>query len=296
MKSYAGESRGNFGSMPSKVDTAELRKAFEIIKGLSIPTPPALLLKLNEELNLPMPDDQKAVELIEKDIGLAARVLQVINSPAYNLRAEIHSIEHAVRLMGLKKLKDTIVRMALRKAMDDSMPDFQYLSEFSHMVGAGAALIAARIETIDPCDAYMAGLFHEVGAIFLSQRFPDYIQFHEENRLRPLSLPAMEKENYGASHPAIGFLLAKHWKLPEEVCQAIYFHHSPTSDSGMTPEQADLCSTLKLGSYAALNRYLGRQTDQSSECLSCRDASMAELMIDKETLNDYLIDCEKVYQ
>ncbi len=219
----------------------------------------------------------------------------MINSAAFNLRAEIHSIEHAVRLMGLRKLKDAIVRAALRKALDEGMPDFQYLSEFSHIVGTGAAVVAAHFDTVDPSDAYMAGLFHESGCIFLMQRFPDYAQFHEENRMRPLSLPAMEKEKYGASHPAIGFLLAKHWKLPEDVCQAIYCHHIPTKDIGLTTEQADLCSALKLGSYIAFTRYLGRATGGSPECMICRDNSMEELMIDPETLEAYMTECERQY-
>ncbi|MBL3598989.1 MAG: HDOD domain-containing protein [gamma proteobacterium endosymbiont of Lamellibrachia anaximandri] len=278
--------------MPPIIDTEGLRKARIIIKGLSIPTPPNLLLEIGDELSRLWPDDNKVAELIRKDIGLASNILKTINSSAFNLRAEIMSIEHAIRLMGLKQLKDTIIRVALRNALESSMPEFEYLSEVSHSVGTNAGVIAGHFETIDPAEAYMAGLFHEAGSIFLMQRFPEYKSFYEENRLQALSLPNLERERFGASHAAISFLLAKHWKLPENVCHAIYFHHTVTGGIALTAEQEGLCSALKLASYITLTRYLGLETEQSEESLVCRDNSIKELMIDQEALEEIMDECE----
>jgi len=59
----------------------------------------------------------------------------------------------------------------------------------------------------------------------LMQRFPDYC-----GRLRlgqRLLLPTLAEEDkqYNVDHDSIGYLVARHWKLPDFVCQAILYHH-----------------------------------------------------------------------
>lgn len=63
----------------------------------------------------------------------------------------------------------------------------------------------------------MAGLFHDCGVPILMQRFPEYGQTWPD-------LMADDKK-YDTDHCVTGFLIARHWHLPDFICQAVRFHH-----------------------------------------------------------------------
>jgi HD-like signal output (HDOD) protein len=79
---------------------------------------------------------------------------------------------------------------------------------------------------IFPDQAYLAGIFHDCGVPLLMQRFPSYC-----NEMR-LGAPsgcidlAEEDRKFNTDHCVVGYLVARHWRLPEFICDAIRYHHA----------------------------------------------------------------------
>jgi len=91
-----------------------------------------------------------------------------------------------------------------------------------------AALIAAdrvSVCNIFPDQAYMAGIFHESGVPVLMQRFPDYCDKLHLDQSTCWPDMAEEDANFNVDHCSIGYLMARHWKLPDFICLAIMYHH-----------------------------------------------------------------------
>ncbi len=195
------------------IDKNELRNAVSLINKYKIPSPSALLIDLKNELALSEPDEHTIIELISKDIGLSSEVIKTLNSSYYNLKTEVSSLEYAIKLFGLDKLKDIIVQPAYRKALNESLKGFETISTRSHELGLVAEIIGAEISGGQQGLFYLAGLFHDVGAIILEQNDPTYTELRNERKIHPITLVLLEREYYGVTHPSIGVLLAKKWGL-----------------------------------------------------------------------------------
>ncbi|MBE9527225.1 MAG: HDOD domain-containing protein [Proteobacteria bacterium] len=184
-------------------DPAEVKNAIAHIKGLQVPSPPALLLSISNELAQSEPDKKKIIAQINEDIALSGKILQIINSPAYGLRNKVKSVDHAANLLGLPRLKTQVIAGALRYALERSLPGFEAISEYSHCVGVAAQLIAKNTEDLSEEDAYIAGLFHEAGTMMMLQLFADYNDVYSQNLSQPFSFIELEKANYSVTHPVI---------------------------------------------------------------------------------------------
>jgi HD-like signal output (HDOD) protein len=99
----------------------------------------------------------------------------------------------------------------------------------SHTIAQLAMLIADERQAVCnilPDQAYLAGIFHDCGVPLLMQRFPAYCT---EMRL---GIPgqwidlAEEDRKFNADHCVVGYLVARHWCLPEFICDAIRYHHA----------------------------------------------------------------------
>lgn len=79
-------------------------------------------IQLLSEINEIDPDIAKIAKLIEVDVSLSYKLLKLVNSAAFSLRAKVHSIKQAVMLLGLYELKKWISVLAL-KDMSQNKPD-----------------------------------------------------------------------------------------------------------------------------------------------------------------------------
>ena len=266
------------------VNDNELRQALTLINNVKIPSPPQLLLDLKNELELLNPSIKKITHLVSRDIGLASKLIKILNSPFYGLEVEVTSIEHAISLLGLEKFKNIILQPAYHQALNQSIKGFERISEHSHNIGLIAEIIAKELETNQHGLFYLAGLFHDVGALILALNYPDYAELEDKNSLHPITLPLWEKEKYQVSHAAIGVLLAKKWGLPNTICNAIYLHHHlyATYRKEIGFESVTIAAALQLADYLSCKILEAKDVDTSVEYSLLYKNAVDELML-KET-------------
>jgi HD-like signal output (HDOD) protein len=285
-------------SISQLIDNKELKAAQKIINSCNIPSPPQRLLNIQNELSLPEPDINKVNRLITEDIGLAAKILKTINSPLYKLSAKIESIEHAVQLLGIKKVKNFIINPAYHQALEQSFAEYTDFTDNAHQVGTLAEFIAHEVK-VEPLPSvfYLAGLFHNVGALIMSIKFTDYLQLHKEKQINPVTWPLFEKDRYGVRHTSIGVLLAKHWGLTNTICNAIYLHHAiiPTYRNLIDSDSVTMGAILSLSIYM-IDKYHGNfDIDQSLEYGILYDTVIKELMINEDTLRELEKDAQSIF-
>lgn len=127
----------------------------KVVKGRKLDDNQIVVLKLLQMLNNPNSDLNQISHVISHDIGLSYKVLRYVNSAAVGLRQKVESIQRAILLMGLNKIRAWASLMALSGIKGKPMELFNQ------------ALIRAKLceELIratrqgNPESAFTAGLF-----------------------------------------------------------------------------------------------------------------------------------------
>jgi len=210
--------------------TPEVQKQFDdlIQGGIQIPPQPAILLEIEKLLNSPRNNTNALAKLIGQDPGLCAVVFRVVNSPFYGLSKPIDNISKALVVLGINQLVNIIKGISLRNAIGGKEAIYEKFWERSGDIAALSSVIAGKVISacnISPDQAYMAGLFHECGVPILMQRFPDYCKAFRLGEGRNWPDFREEDRRFNTDHTVVGYLVARHWNLPDFACQAIRYHH-----------------------------------------------------------------------
>lgn len=195
---------------------------------INIPPQPAILLEIDKLINKPNNQLTAIGNLINKDVGLSAAIFKLVNSSYYKSATPITSIQKAITILGLAQVSNLIKGLSLRKAIGGHELAYEKFWERSDEIATLCAIIAAK--QISACNiavdqAFMAGLFHECGVPVLMQRFPEYCQSFRLNQGSNWPDFRDEDQRYNTDHTVVGFLVTKHWNLPEFICQSVRFHH-----------------------------------------------------------------------
>ena len=94
-------------------------------------------------------------------------------------------------------------------------------------VGLYAKALAKETHDIDPDEAFIAGLLHDLGKLVMTisnQVELEEVLVNANKDKKPLYL--VEEEKLKSNHAKFGEELAKHWNFPEELMLPIKFHHS----------------------------------------------------------------------
>jgi HD-like signal output (HDOD) protein len=174
--------------------------------------------------------------VIRTDMGLAARILHVVNSAAYARRTPARTLRDAVVALGLRKTCDILVAACFRQLSVASGPHAQVLWNHALAVAIAAEELARMTRTVEPGAGFLPGLFHDVGrvAFFLADAMSvEVIQGLADAGAGERTV--LEHEWYGFDHAEAGALLAEEWGLVPEQCDAIRWHHDPTqAEAGRT--------------------------------------------------------------
>jgi len=199
----------------------------------SLPSIPSLYFQVEEEMNAPEPDLKKMSEIISLDVGMSAKVLQLVNSAFFGLPRRVDNISLAASLLGLDILSDLILMMSVFTQFDDLEHkdfSFDYLTEHSVNTAKAARAISQteKLSATEQKVAYTAGLMHDIGKLVFLVNMPEKFTqaldlSHEENI--PLHLAEIDILN--ATHQSVGAYLLDLWGFPDCIVEAVAFHHDP---------------------------------------------------------------------
>lgn len=204
----------------------------------SLPSIPMLYTRIMALLNQPDTSAKEIGQVISEDLGMTAKILQMVNSAFFGLPRRFTDITHAVVYLG----SDTIKSMALFGGMFSSFKpsgpsSFDAEALFCHSQRVSG--IARQIVSLERLgkkiaeDAFLAGLLHDVGKLVIADNFPEvYRNVDDGVQLNTPSVLALETERLGATHAEIGAYLMGLWGLPDPVVEAIAFHHHPSRCPG----------------------------------------------------------------
>jgi putative nucleotidyltransferase with HDIG domain len=167
---------------------------------------------------------------ISMDPAMTADLLKIVNSAQFMLAKRVDSISEAVKLVGIKGIKNLLYSYGTQKILGDDEIDKKNLWDHSYRTAFYAYNLAKNFRKdrnlMD--DVYVGGILHDMGKIIFSNVHPDLL-----NKIRGFcgdkNIPTGTFEDLaaGMNHAEIGALIAEKWNFPETLVNAIRYHHDP---------------------------------------------------------------------
>jgi len=205
-----------------------------LIAGMtSLPSLPDIYQAVIEELQSPDASIKTIGQLFEKDPGMSAKVLQLVNSAYFGIRRHIASPAEAANFLGLNIIKSLVLSEGIFSQFNPEIVRMLSLDVIkSHSLQiASAARNIARTEDVDECmidQAFLAGLLLDMGSLILAANLPEqYIKARELQTTCGISIWAAEKEITGTTHAEIGAYTLGLWGIDNDVVAAVAYHHCP---------------------------------------------------------------------
>jgi HD-like signal output (HDOD) protein len=206
----------------------------------SIPSLPTLYTELTVALRDENTSLLQIEQIVSKDVGMAAKILQLANSAFMGAHGRrVSSLRDAMSLIGAETVRSLTLSIHVFSQFDRKSAVAQYLPcIWDHSVAV--ASLAQRIAATETRNKLMAeesfttGLLHDVGKIVLLAEMPkDYLQALQHLNTDNRSIRDLEIEFTGCPHEQVGAYLMSIWGLPESIVQAVEYHHRPI-ESGQT--------------------------------------------------------------
>lgn len=197
-----------------------------------VPALPQIVVKLLELLQDPDTSASQIEDLIQKEPGLAAQVLKLVNSAFYAMPTPIGDIKRAVTILGFREIKNIVVANSIGKAFKGvKLPkSFEMKTFWRHsLVNACVTRFMAENsnQKIDG-DAFTLGLLHDIGKLILAAYAPETMEAIINYAIeKEISFFDAEKEFMVTNHPEIGAWLSEKWKMPASLTDSIRNHHNP---------------------------------------------------------------------
>ena len=207
-----------------------------------LPSYPEAALRAHRALADPKCSISRIADIVSSEPALAARLVGMANSAAYHNEQPVVDVQSAIIRLGCNSVRSAAMAFAvgqLREAAElrpvkDSL---QRLWEQSLQMAAVCFVLAKRTPVV-PDEAFLAGLLHAIGHMYMLARAAHRIDF--------LGAPADFEEIVHGWHPAIGKAILQNWALPERVSEAVGDQDDVERKHYGEPDLTDIVAGSKL--------------------------------------------------
>ncbi|MGD1969634.1 MAG: HDOD domain-containing protein [Desulfobacterales bacterium] len=259
----------------------------KLFKGLEDLMPmPQVILKAQMMLTDPNSSFEDLANVIETDPEITLQVLNVVNSAYYSLQKEVCSVRQACVMLGLKVIAEIIMAAGtsslFKKALEAYNMNPKGLWQHSLATAIGSRKIANAVQPSLANEAFLAGLFHDVGKLILDEHiFSRNDAFKKFLGNSPDTHYMAEKQILGFDHSEIASELCKRWKFPQAVSKAIGRHHH------LNPDNVDEL-TFILHAADNLNKIDGNGISGGCELYEIDEQVLQCLALEEDDINSIL--------
>jgi HD-like signal output (HDOD) protein/ActR/RegA family two-component response regulator len=216
----------------SLLERAEMRQL--VGESNELPSAPRTFIELSNALATPHASARTVSDIIERDIAISGRVLQLVSSAFYGLPRAVTSIGGAVAYLGVEVIKAIVLSVEVSRMfpLTQAIPDFSVDALQRH--GVKVAQFAKKILGYEAGGdvLLMAGLLQDTGQLVLASRAASRFGVAlSAASARQQPLHEIELDLFGASHAEVGAYLLGLWGLPQRVVAAVANHLEPQRTS-----------------------------------------------------------------
>lgn len=172
---------------------------------------------------------EEVAKLLQSDPRMMAGVISTANTARYARGGQkVTRLIDAVKLLGVKDVRAMIMALSFLDVFQDGV-DIDADAFLKHSLVSGfVAKNLASAFNVNEYDAFLMGLFHEIGVYILATYSEEGFALVVEKSHRRLKYYiSAEREIFGVTHSSVGARIISHWHMPEVVVRGVLGHHSP---------------------------------------------------------------------
>ena len=155
------------------------------------------------------------VKIVNMDPIIAAKLIQVVNSPLYRTLNPISNCLNAINRLGLKSTRNLVIAFSLKNLIKSENPLIKKRIEYSWLqsikVSSISHTLAQLTKKTDPDEALLAGLLHNIGVLPILT-FADNLP---EGTYQPADIDLCINEIHGQ----LGSMILEKWEFPDNLKQ-----------------------------------------------------------------------------
>jgi HD-like signal output (HDOD) protein len=259
---------------------------------IELPVFHPIAIRLQQLLERPDFKVDEAIALASEDPSVAGQILRMANSTVYIGRVRTETIKDAVVRLGALRVSNIAMaasqaglHVSENKVINGIM---RSLWLHSHACAAGSHALAKSAGYPQHADqAYMAGLLHDVGKLYLLKAL---------ERLNSVGVAqaALEEdlllEIFAELHVEQGCRLMQHWNLPKLYHNVVAAHQEPSYDTSDT-----VLTIVRLVNTACKFKGIGLANDPSLDMHEQPETALLQLTQEElDDLYDVLDDSQDI--
>ncbi|MET0090489.1 MAG: HDOD domain-containing protein [Candidatus Thiodiazotropha sp.] len=244
---------------------------------LQLPAFPDIAMRVKQALESSDVSADKVAKVVGSDPVLSARLLKVANSNFANRSgAQIKDLRTAVARLGYDLAYSTAVSIAVEqilhsKSVNLCREQMARLWKHSVLVSAIAYMIAKKHSQVNPDEAMLGGLLHDIGKFYIYSRAESFPELFAD----PQAMQSL-LQNW---HTGIGHAILEAWGFSEDLTQVANEHDDLERPH---PGLADITDVVITANLCAYWETLGDDFDWKGVTAAAR------LKLDQDSIADIL--------
>ncbi|MFT3785784.1 MAG: HDOD domain-containing protein [Tepidisphaeraceae bacterium] len=241
-----------------------------------LPTLPAVAVRVLELTSQDKTSAKEVVAVIESDPSLTARILRVVHRSDGGLRADINSIDRAVVFLGFEAVRNAALAVGVFETFGPSSTTekasltggrrFNREDFWKHCLAVAcmSELIAETIKgarkdsPVEPSDAFVAGLLHDIGKVAIDAALPkSFARVVDACEMLRGNIADVERTVIGLDHMVVGKRLAERWMLPQVLRDVIWLHGQLPQALPENVRNPHLVSVVTLADILVRQQHIG---------------------------------------
>lgn len=218
----------------------------------ALPSVVADILNITEDPTIAV---SQISERVQRDPGLAAKILKVSNSPYYGMKQYVGTLKLAIVILGVREVRNIVFGITLFESLQDKQMQHVLVHEIwehSLRVGAWSRRLGAALSLGLQGEDFICGLLHDIGKIVLLRTAgSDYLKMIKDSGGHSSLLCQLEMGYFGIDHADTAEALAAHWNLPQALSDGLWMHHEGPGRSFNLASDPRLAALVWIANAAA---------------------------------------------
>ena len=193
---------------------------------VTLPSLPTTVSRITELINDPASNLSDVAEVIQTDPAMALKTLRLVNSAYYGVGQRVDTVDHAVSMLGIKVIRNLAYTAAVFETFQRGSGELLHHSVTTGIAMRSLVECAPCRGIVDPDEAFVYGLLHDVGKILIYEFLPKEAESAIlMSHARKMPMFEAERAVIGVDHAAIGSRLIEKWNLSPQLAAALAGHH-----------------------------------------------------------------------